>query len=241
MKKTAQKKTLKVVPQHGVRGKIAFWISAAFLTIVTIIAFEPALSNSFNHYDDQYYITDNTFVKSGLTWASIKYAFKAVVVSNWHPVTLISHMIDCQLFGLDPMAHHAMNLAIHCINALLLFYLLNRYSGMLWPSLITALLFAIHPLRVESVAWAAERKDLLSAMFFFLATLSYGRYIAKKSVLRYLALVGTFLLGLMSKPMLVTLPFVLLVLDYYPFNRYQLNAALFLDGGARRNAGRLIL
>jgi len=216
-------------------------LAAVFLATITIVAFAPTIQNQFNHYDDQFYITDNAMVKSGLNSESVAYAFQSVVVSNWHPLTMLSHMLDCQLFGVDPAAHHAMNLLYHCVNVLLLFFLLKYYTRAFWPSLIVAVIFAVHPLRVESVAWASERKDVLSGMFLLLTLFAYKWYLDRRSVLRYASIAAALALGLMSKPMLVTTPFLLLLLDYWPLNRYEIGLRSCLSNDWRRNVFSLVI
>jgi tetratricopeptide (TPR) repeat protein len=200
---------------------------AAALIVAVIVAFQPSLHNDFTHYDDQFYITDNEQVKSGINWAAVKYAFSAEVVSNWHPLTMLSHMLDCQLFGLDPLAHHAMGIFYHILNTILLFLIFYGFSKQFWPAFAAVLLFAVHPLRVESVAWASERKDLLCGFFYLLSIFLYYRYVMKRSLGRYLLILLSFLLALLSKPMAVTLPFALLLLDYTVFNRFSLREAVF--------------
>src|SRR5437879_11877612 len=157
----------------------------------------------------------------GLTWRGIAWAFTHVHSQNWHPLRSISHMLDCQLFGVNPGAHHLVNVFFHSAAALLLFILLQQATGSLWRSAFVAAVFAIHPLRVESVAWIAERKDVLSGAFFMLTLLAYVAYTRKQTVARYLTMSILFAGGLMSKPMLVTTPVVLLLLDYWPLNRSQ--------------------
>ncbi len=195
----------------------------------------------FINYDDHEYVADNPRINHGLTSSSVAWAWKAKVVSNWHPLTVLSHMLDCELFGVNPRAHHLVNLLFHALNTLLLFHVLQKLTREIWPSAIVAALFALHPLHVESVAWISERKDVLSTFFFLLAIWAYAHYAQRTEVrsqkseagiptsgLRpltsgqyWLALLF-FALGLMSKPMLVTLPFVLLLLDYWPLRRFEL-------------------
>ncbi len=181
------------------------------------------LHNGFVNLDDHQYIVDNPHVVSGLTSTNIVWAFKSGEASNWHPLTWISHMADCQMFGLNPARHHLVNLLFHIANTLLLFILLNRMTGGLWRSAFVAALFAWHPLHVESVAWASERKDVLSAFFFLLTLLAYVRFVSVKSKAFYLLALVLFACGLMSKPMVVTLPFVLLLLDFWPLRRFNLS------------------
>jgi tetratricopeptide (TPR) repeat protein len=191
------------------------------LALVTLLVYLPATRDNFVNYDDNIYVTENQVVQNGLTWAGIKWAFTGWHVSNWHPVTWLSHMTDCELFRLNPGGHHLVNVLFHTANAILLFILLLRLTGATGSSAFIAALFAWHPLHVESVAWISERKDVLSTFFALLALLSYARY-AKENLRRnyWFALVF-FALGLMSKPMLVTLPFVMLLLDYWPLQRIQ--------------------
>ena len=190
------------------------------LALITLLAYLPASRDGFVDYDDQDYVTENSVVQKGLTWTGIEWAFTTGHASNWHPVTWLSHMADCELFGLNPGAHHLVSVLFHTVNAVLLLLLLFRLTGALWPSALVAALFAWHPLHVESVAWIAERKDVLSTFFALLTLLAYAKY-AKENCRRcfWIAL-GCFTLGLMSKPMLVTLPFVMLLLDYWPLQRF---------------------
>lgn len=191
------------------------------LILITVIAFEPMRYNRFVDYDDGTYITENPQVTAGITRESALWAFTARHAYNWHPLTWLSHMLDCQLFGLNPSRHHLTNLLFHVANTLLLFYLLQKMTGAVWRSAFVAAAFALHPLHVESVAWAAERKDVLSSLFWMLTILAYMRYTERPRTGRYLLVILVFALGLMAKPMLVTLPFVLLLLDYWPLKRFR--------------------
>jgi protein O-mannosyl-transferase len=193
-------------------------ILAAF-SIVLLLAYWPAVQAGFTNYDDPLYVTANSRVKAGLSGASVIWAFSTFHSYNWHPLTWLSHMLDVQLFGLTPVGHHLTNLLFHVGNSLLLFGALRKMTGATWRSLCVAALFALHPLHVESVAWVAERKDVLSGLFWMLVIWSYALYVKKPDVPRYLLVAMFFLLGLMAKPMLVTLPFVLLLLDYWPLRR----------------------
>jgi hypothetical protein len=170
-------------------------------------------------YDDQDYVTKNVTVQSGLTWDSFKWAFISTHASNWHPLTWLSHELDCQLFGLDASGHHLDSMLLHALNAVLLFLLLRWITRQFWPSLLVAALFAVHPLNVESVAWVAERKNLLSTSFFFLTIAAYFWYSRTPGWRRYLLVALLFAMGLMAKPMVITLPCVLLLLDYWPLER----------------------
>lgn len=191
------------------------------LVLTTIIAFEQVRYNNFVDYDDHEYITENSHVQAGLTRESILWAFTTQAISNWHPLTWLSHMLDCQLFGVNPAGHHIVNVLFHIINTLLLFAVFKKMTGAVWPSAFIAAAFALHPQHTESVAWAAERKDVLSTLFWLLTMAAYVRYTKKLSVSSYLPVILFFALGLMAKPMLVTLPFVLLLLDFWPLNRLQ--------------------
>ena len=188
--------------------------------LVLVVFFQTAHFN-FVNYDDPSYVFENPNIRSGLSWRGIVWAFTHVHSQNWHPLTSISHMIDCRAFGLESGRHHLVNVGWHTAAALLLFTFLWESTGVIWASALTAAIFAIHPLRVESVAWISERKDVLSGAFFMLTLLAYGSYIRRGSW-RTMAIVAASLsLGLMSKPMLVTTPVILLLLDYWPFNRFD--------------------
>ncbi|HOX56929.1 MAG TPA: tetratricopeptide repeat protein [Candidatus Paceibacterota bacterium] len=197
----------------------------SLLVLLTLAAYWPALNCGFINYDDHQYVVGNPRVHTGLSLENCRWAFNIGYASNWHPLTWLSHMADCQLFGLDPRGHHLMNLIFHLANTLLLFGVLCRMTRAVWPSAMVAALFAWHPAHVESVAWVAERKDLLSTFFFLLTLGAYYAYAQRsavggpKSRVWYGTALLLFVLGLMSKPMLVTLPFVLLLLDYWPLNR----------------------
>jgi tetratricopeptide (TPR) repeat protein len=194
----------------------------ATLAVLVAFVFGQTANHDFVNYDDGDYVTKNAQVSRGLTFEGIFWAFTHVHSANWHPLTWISHMIDCQLYGLNAGGHHLTNVLLHAVNAILLFLLLRQMTRTLWPSALVAALFAIHPLRVESVAWVSERKDLLSGLFFLLTLMAYLRYARSPSRSRYVAVTVLFALGLMSKPMLVSLPIVLLLLDHWPLNRLDL-------------------
>lgn len=189
------------------------------LTILIWIVFGQTLGHPFVEYDDQNYVYENPEITVGLTGHGLATAFTGVHARNWHPLTTISHMLDCQLFGLNPAGHHFSSVLFHTLAALLLFTVLRAMTGALWRSAFVAAVFAIHPLRAESVAWVAERKDVLSAVFFMLTLGAYVHYARQPSVRRYLLIVLFFALGLMAKPMLVTLPLLLFLLDYWPLAR----------------------
>ncbi len=190
--------------------------------------FGQTLGHDFVNYDDRVYVTQVPQVSGGLTIPGIIWAFAHAHAGNWHPLTTISHMIDCQLFGLRPGAHHAVNILLHTCAAILLFAFLRNTTGRIWPSAFVAAVFAIHPLRVESVAWIAERKDVLSAFFFMLTLIAYARYVRQPSPRRYVTMSIFAACGLMSKPMLVTLPVVLLLIDYWPLAR-STSSKLFIE------------
>lgn len=194
---------------------------ALLLALTTLVVFLPAGGFGFVNYDDPDYLTDNNFVKNGLNWTDLQWAFTTLHASNWHPLTWLSHMTDCTLFGLNLGAHHFVNVLFHAANTALLFLLLWRLTQKIWPSVFVAALFAWHPLHVESVAWISERKDVLSTFFALLALLSYAEF-AKANRRRdwWLALLF-FALGLLAKPMVVTLPFVMLLLDFWPLRRFN--------------------
>src|ERR1700682_2467456 len=192
-----------------------------FLIAITWLVFGQTRHFEFINFDDGDYVYKNPQVTRGLTLTAIVWAFTHSHAANWHPLTWISHMLDCQLYGLDSGGHHLTNVLIHAASAILLFLVLQQMTGALWRSAFVAAVFAIHPLRVESVAWVSERKDVLSGLFFMLTIGAYVRYArAPWSPLRYGLVVLLLALGLMCKPMLVTMPFVLLLLDYWPLNRF---------------------
>jgi len=191
------------------------------LAVLIWLVFGQTLRHDFINYDDPRYVYENTKITSGLSLSGIAWAFTHVHSMNWHPLTTISHMLDCQLYGLKAGWHHSTNVLLHTVAAMLLFLALQQMTGALWQSAFVAALFAIHPLRVESVAWISERKDVLSGVFFMLTLLAYACYVRLPRVGRYLVLVFLFACGLMSKPMLVTMPFVLLLLDYWPLDRIK--------------------
>jgi len=196
------------------------------LILSGFIAYEPVRHNDFVGFDDDKYVTQNPLVKMGLARESVKWAFTSTYLSNWHPLTLLSHMLDCQLFGPEPFWHHLTNLLLHIANTLLLFWLLKEMTGRIWSSAFVAAAFALHPLHVESVAWVSERKDVLSGLFWMLTIAAYIRYTKHPNIGWYLLVFLAFGLGLMAKPMVVTLPFVLLLLDYWPLRRFQLSLTL---------------
>jgi tetratricopeptide (TPR) repeat protein len=208
---------------HGQRAKSRVTDLLVCLGLVAVIwaVFGQTLAHDFVNFDDHVYVYENPLVMRGLSTEGIIDAFTHTHARNWHPLTTVSHMLDCQLYGLNAGGHHLTNVILHTISVLLLFLVLKQMTGALWQSAFVAALFAIHPLHVESVAWIAERKDVLSAVFFMLTLAAYARYARAPSPPRYLLVALLFACGLMSKPMLVTLPFVLLLLDYWPLRRLE--------------------
>ena len=204
--------------QQPTKAPSDLWIYAGLAAAIFIV-YSAVLRFGFVNYDDPVYLAQNPNVRDGITWSGIVWAFSHSFAGNWFPLTWISHMLDCQLFGLDAGAHHFTNLVLHTAATLLLFAVLKRITHARWPSAFVAALFALHPLHVESVAWIAERKDVLSAFFWMLTLWTYARYVERPGRARYLWTLAAFALGLMAKPMLVTLPLVLLLLDYWPFAR----------------------
>ena len=192
-----------------------------FLIAITWAVFGQTFHHQFVNYDDPLYVYENSHVRAGLSWQGVGWAFTHVHSQNWHPLTTISHMLDCQLFGVNPGPQHLVNVFWHTVAALLLFIFLLRATARVWPSALVAALFSIHPLRVESVAWIAERKDVLSGAFFMMTLLAYWRWTRNQTVGRYLTTAIFFGCGLMAKPMLVTAPLILLLLDYWPFGRMR--------------------
>jgi len=205
-------------PAHSLNA-----VLAALLAAVTIALYSPVFGHSFLVLDDHDYVTANPHIHQGLSWNTIKWAFTSIEAANWHPLTWLSHALDYQLFALNPAGHHLDSVLIHALNAALLFLLLAWATKRVGPSLLVASVFAVHPLNVESVAWVAERKNVLSTLFFFLAIGAYVRYARKPGWWRYLMLTALFAAGLMAKPMVISLPFVLLLLDYWPLERTPLN------------------
>ncbi len=211
------------------RSRLVRSLSLAILAVATFAAFAGVLRNGWVLIDDPGYVYENPHVTPGLTLDGLRWFLHQPHGGNWHPLTSLSHMLDVQLFGLAPAGHHAVNLALHLLNVLLLVMVLYRFTGAWWRSLLVGALFGLHPLRVESVAWVAERKDVLSGLFFLLTLEAWRRWVARPSAGRYALVVAGLALGLMSKPMLVTLPFVLVLLDVWPLGR--------LRGGWRAASG----
>jgi protein O-mannosyl-transferase len=201
-------------------GKRAFVLSL-LLVAATLMVYNQAAHFSFVNFDDDRYITDNPMVQGGLTWSTVKWALTTTDVANWHPLTWLSHALDCQLFHLNPAGHHLTSVGLHGLNAVLVFLLLWRATRRLGRSFFVAMVFALNPLNVESVAWISERKNVLSTLFFLLTLGAYGWYAKKPDWKRYLAVSGLFVCALAAKPMVVTLPFVLLLVDYWPLGRIE--------------------
>jgi tetratricopeptide (TPR) repeat protein len=193
------------------------------LTVVTLVVFWQVNQYDFVNFDDNIYITENSHVQSEITLDGLRWAFSTTYAEFWHPLTWLSLMLDYQLFGLNAGGYHLTNLILHILSTLLLFWLFNRMTGMIWRSAFVAALFALHPLHVESVAWISERKDVLSAFFWMLTLCLYVYYTEKPVIKRYLLVLFSFVCGLMSKSMVVTLPLVMILLDYWPLNRLQFN------------------
>jgi tetratricopeptide (TPR) repeat protein len=190
-----------------------------FLLLATLAAYAQVFQHDFVNYDDPDYVTENVHVRAGITSEGVRWAFASGDDANWLPLTRISHLLDAQFFGLHSGFHHLTNILLHALSTLLLFAILLRATGAIWRSAFVAFLFALHPLHVESVAWIAERKDVLSAFFWFATLWLYVRYVEEARLGRYLLMLAAFVLGAMSKPMIVTLPFVLLLLDVWPLRR----------------------
>jgi protein O-mannosyl-transferase len=217
-------------------------ILCLLLVTCTLVIYNSVNQNGFVNYDDDVYVTANRHVQAGLHWSTIRWAFTTFDAANWHPLTWISHAFDYQLFKLNPAGHHYTNVLLHSANVVLLFLLLVEATQRTWPSLIATAIFAVHPLNVESVAWAAERKNVLSMLFLLLALWAYQRYASKPSIARYGAVFSLFACGLMAKPQVITLPFLLLLWDYWPLQRLQFGSRQSgAVGNHTRSLGWLIL
>jgi protein O-mannosyl-transferase len=210
-------------PEREPSSARTVWLVAVGLFVGTLVLYARVAGHPYIFFDDNRYILDNTTVQGGLSWAGFRWAFTTFHVSNWHPLTWLSHMLDVELFGVNAGPHHLVNAAIHAVNAALVFLAFSRMTGSAWRSAFVAALFAVHPTHVESVAWVAERKDVLSTLFGLLALLVYASYARKGGVLRYLGVVLLFAASLLSKPMWVTLPFLLLLVDIWPLQRLDRN------------------
>jgi len=211
------------------------WLTAGLLGLLTFLVFLPAVRCGFVDWDDDVYVTDNPLVLGGLTAEGVRGAFTSVVFHNWAPLTILSYQLDTTLFGRDPWGFHLTNVVIHAVSAGLLASVLLRMTGRMAASLLAATLFAIHPLRVESVVWISERKDVLCVLFLMLALLAYDRYTRNPGGLRYLAVAAAMLAGLLAKSTLVTLPLLLLILDAWPLGRVR---GLAADGAAASRPAR---
>ena len=209
------------LPATGFRGRTQTIVIYLFLAAISLVVFGQTIRYDFVNFDDDLYVYNAPAIQAGLTAQGIALAFTSQHARNWHPLATLSHMLDCQLYGLKPGGHHATNVILHIITVLLLFRVLREMTGAVWKSAIVAALFAVHPLHVESVAWVSERKDVLSAMFFLLMLGAYVRYARGPSMTRYLLVAVLFAAGLMSKPMLVSVPAILLLLDYWPLRRFE--------------------
>jgi protein O-mannosyl-transferase len=195
------------------------YLLSLLLIILTVALYYPVKSHPFVNYDDNVYVTENLHVQSGLNWDTVIWALSTNDAGNWHPLTWLSHALDFELYDMNPGGHHQTNLLLHVANALLLFWVLQRATGCVGRSFMVAALFAVHPINVESVAWISERKNLLSMLFFLLALGAYRWYVSKPGVVRYAVVAIMFALGVMAKPQIITLPFVLLLWDYWPLQR----------------------
>ena len=233
-----QEAATKAPPRSGpfLTGKKLNAVLCVLLAAVTIALYSPVIGHSFVVLDDDDYVTGNPHIQGGLAWSTIKWAFTSTDASNWHPLTWLSHALDYQLFALNPAGHHFDSVLIHALNAVLLFLLLAWVTKRVGPSLLVAALFAVHPLNVESVAWVAERKNVLSTLFFLLAIAAYVWYAQKPDWRRYLLVAALFAAGLMAKPMVITLPFVLLLLDYWPLDRMPLAGTASRPATSKRRA-----
>jgi tetratricopeptide (TPR) repeat protein len=217
---------------HETADKYRIWFVYPALIIITLAVYWRVHKFEFINYDDNQFVYQNERIVSGLTFSNTAYFFTHSHAGHWQPLTAVTHMLDCVLYGLNAGGHHITNLVLHVINTLLLLTLLRRQMGALWPSAFVAAVFGLHPIHVESVAWVTERRDMLSTLFLILTIAAYFRYVKKPNTERYLLVLLLFALGLMSKPMLVTLPFVLLLLDYWPLERLEFS---------RISLGRLVL
>ena len=209
------------------------WATAALLALGTLALYLPSLRDGFINYDDNYYVTANLHVLRGLSWNNLGWAMRTITYGNWHPLTWMAHMAEVQLFGLNPAGYHLASVLVHLVNVVLLFLLLRAATGFHWRSAAVAALFAVHPLNVEAVAWVAEFKSLLCTTFLLLTIWAYREYVRRPGAGRYLAVAALFALGLMAKPMVVTLPLLLLCLDYWPLQRLPVPASGFAAAFSR--------
>jgi len=226
-----QRAATSVAPATSVFSGRALWVTIA-LAVATVVIYAPVRHYPFVNTDDPVYVTANPNVLLGLTWDNVGWAFTEAKVPYWHPLTFLSHMLDVQVFGANAGGHHVTNVLLHIASSVMLFGLFLQMTGSLGRSAVVAALFGLHPLRVESVAWVAERKDALSTFFWIATTWAYVRHVRRPQPKRYAAVIVLFALGLMAKPMMVTLPFALLLLDYWPLDRIELGAASTRRHGA---------
>jgi tetratricopeptide (TPR) repeat protein len=215
------------------------------LVFTTLVVYEEVRVYDFLIWDDYAYIVENSHVRSGLSMENVLWAFTTTHASYWHPLTWLSHMLDCEVYGLNPQGHHAHALLLHAANALLLFLVLKNMTGALWRSAFVAAVFSLHPLRIESVAWVAERKDVLATFFWMTTLWAYLRFTRQQGVGNYILTLFSFALGLMVKPTLVTLPLVLVLLDYWPLGRFRFGRSHTIhtvhSGGTVRSPALIIL
>ncbi len=197
-------------------------ILCLLVALATLALYNPVMRAPFLNYDDPVYVTENAQVRAGLNWNTIVWSFRTPRAVDWHPLTWLSYLLDRQMFGMNPAGYHLTNVLLHTANGVLLFLILASATGLVWRSLAVATLFALHPINVESVAWIAERKNVLSMFFFLIALAAYGWYARRPGIGRYLAVTGAYVLALMSKAQVITFPFVLLLLDYWPLRRMEL-------------------
>ncbi|MDY7093135.1 MAG: tetratricopeptide repeat protein [Acidobacteriota bacterium] len=226
-------------PSPGSASRAPVWALILVLLLAAAVPYLQTLDHDFIKLDDDQYVTANAMVRQGLSGEGVAWAFTSFEAANWHPLTWLSHMLDVELFGLDAGAHHGVSVLLHALNTLLLFWVFLRLFGHRWAAFLIAALFALHPTHVESVAWVSERKDVLSTAFWLLTLLAYLRWVERPSAGRYGALLAAFALGLMAKPMLVTLPFVLLLLDAWPLRRlrgFETAGEAVLPGPASKEA-----
>src|SRR5262245_21077996 len=211
------------------------------LVLITFLVFGRSIRYDFFNYDDSYYVYQNPLISNGLTREGLVKAFTRPLVGNWHPLTSISLMLDAQWSGLHASGYHLVNVLLHSLAVILLFVALRRMTGSTWRSVWVAAIFAIHPLRVESVVWISERKDVLSAVFFFLGLIFYARYASRPTLGNYGVVALTLTLGLLAKAMLVTFPFLLFLLDYWPLGRLKFGGDSTKDSSSQATISRLIV
>jgi hypothetical protein len=204
-------------------------ILCLLLVLVTLALYNPITHAPFLNYDDNIYVTENAQVQAGLTASTIRWCFLTPKAYDWHPLTWLSYAVDAEIFGMNPAGYHLVNVLLHATNAVLLFLILEAATGFAWRSLAVSTLFALHPINVESVAWIAERKNVLSMLFFLIALAAYGWYARRPGIGRYLTVTLAYVFALMSKAQVITFPFALLLLDYWPLCRLNNNFAAAQD------------